>query len=160
MAFVRNLKPSGLSWAHYKQQTIIFNTWNRAIALPVSSVVLTGNDTVKSFADLPGPVNLPVVGTSWSFLVGKKGESLGKRILSVQRDHVNKYGNILKQSLAGHTMVEIADPADVTKVLRSEANLIHNDSSFLFLIIIARKGKRFLACSLQMAPSGTNFAVF
>ena len=121
MAFVRNLKPSRLSWAHYKQQTIIFNTWNRAIALPVSSVVLSGNDTVKSFADLPGPVNLPVVGTSWSFLVGKKGESLGKRILSVQRDHVNKYVNILKQSLAGHTMVEIADPADVTKVLRSEA---------------------------------------
>ena len=124
MAFVWRSKASRLFFAR-SQQNITCNNWNRTVdhqSIYSAKVASSTRETLKSLAELPGPVSLPVIGTAWSIFVGARGEPLGKRILSVQEQHVNKYGYIHKQQLAGlPNIVQIADPSDLTKVLRSES---------------------------------------
>ena len=105
------------------RRSTIINNWNRRTisVLPLSTVASCSNQTLKSLAELPGPVSLPVIGTAWTFFVGAKGEPLGKRVLSVQKDHVNKYGHIFKYQFTGQNVVVIADHSDVAKLLRSES---------------------------------------
>ena len=77
-------------------------------------------ESIKTMSDLPGPISLPIIGTVWTFFVGAKGQPLGKRILTVQEQHANKYGKIFRSRLPGVTIISLSDPADVAKVLRSE----------------------------------------
>ena len=42
-------------------------------------------ESIKTISDLPGPINLPIIGTTWAFFVGAKGKSIGKRILKIAR---------------------------------------------------------------------------
>ncbi|KAL9957729.1 hypothetical protein ACROYT_G034665 [Oculina patagonica] len=80
----------------------------------------TAKEPIKTISDLPGPLNLPVIGTAWKFFTGTKGEPLGKRILRLHAEHVKKYGRIFLQQVPGVTIVSLTDPADVAKVLRAE----------------------------------------
>ena len=75
---------------------------------------------IKTISDLPGPVSLPIIGTTWTYFIGAHGESLGKRILKVQEEHADKYGRIFRLQIPGVTILYLSDPADVAKVLRSE----------------------------------------
>ena len=77
-------------------------------------------ESIKTISDLPGPMSLPVIGTTWAFFAGAKGQPLGKRILAVQEKHANEYGRIFRSQLPGVTIISLSDPADVAKVLRSE----------------------------------------
>ena len=76
--------------------------------------------SIKTMSDLPGPISLPIIGTTWAFFAGAKGQPLGKRILAVQEEHANKYGRIFRSQLPGVTIISLSDPADVANVLRSE----------------------------------------
>ena len=80
----------------------------------------TAKEPIKTISDLPGPISLPIIGTAWTFFVGAKGESLGKRVLKVQEEHANKYGRIFRSQIPGVTIISLSDPADVAKVLRCE----------------------------------------
>ena len=75
---------------------------------------------VKTISDLPGPISLPIIGTAWTLFAGKKGQPFRKRMLTSQFDNVKKYGKIFRAQLPGVTVVAVADPADVAKVLRAE----------------------------------------
>ena len=75
---------------------------------------------IKTISDLPGPISLPIIGTTWTLFVGAKGQPFRKRMLTSQLDNVKKYGKIFRAKLPGVTIVCVADPADVAKVLRSE----------------------------------------
>ena len=77
-------------------------------------------ESIKTMSDLPGPISLPIIGTTWTFFVRAKSESLGKRILKVQKQNANKYGKIFRSQIPGATIISLSDPADVAKVLRSE----------------------------------------
>ena len=77
-------------------------------------------EPIKAISDLPGPISLPIIGTAWTFFVGAKGQPLGKRILKVQEENANKYGRIFRWQIPGNTIISLADPADVAKVLRCE----------------------------------------
>ena len=80
----------------------------------------TEHSSIKSIDDLPGPVSLPIIGTSWALFARSTDKPFGKRFLALQRDDVNRYGNIYKIEFAGVKMVALADPSDVATVLRSE----------------------------------------
>ena len=77
-------------------------------------------EPIKTISHLPGPISLPIVGTTWTFFIGAKGKTLGKRILKVQEKHANKYGRIYRSQMPGITIISLSDPADIAKVLRSE----------------------------------------
>lgn len=118
MAFITKLRSSGL---FFSRSQLRINSYNITLCplLSRSAQSATDNEASKSFSDLPGPVKLPVIGTAWTFFVGN--EPLGKRLLSVQRQNVNKYGYIFKQRIGDRSAVSLADPSDVATVLRNEA---------------------------------------
>ena len=123
MAFVTRSKFAALS--------TIFR-WNGGsfclktrITLPLCTVSSnleeqTEKQQIKAFKDLPGPIRLPVIGTSWVPFLGMRREPLGKLLLTLQKDGVNKYGKIFRIDLPGMKAVQLANPCDVAKVLRSE----------------------------------------
>jgi len=117
MAFVRHPTVSGLLFVRVQRN---INYYNPTILL--STLASSGKDEdFKSLSDIPGPVSLPVVGTVWRFFVGGRGEPFGKRLLSSQKESVNKYGPIFKERFSGNIAVSLADPSDVAKVLRNES---------------------------------------
>ena len=75
---------------------------------------------MKTISDLPGPINLPIIGTTWTFFAGANGQPLRKRMMTSQLEDVKKYGKIFQTQSPGMKVVSVADPADVAKVLRSE----------------------------------------
>jgi len=78
-------------------------------------------EPVKTISDLPGPISLPIMGTTWTLFAGAKGQPLGKRILKVQEELANKYGRIFRSQFPGGiSIISLSDPADVAKLLRSE----------------------------------------
>ena len=77
-------------------------------------------EPIKTISDLPGPISLPIIGTTWTFFTGAKGEPFRKRMLTSQLDDIKKYGKIFRTQFPGMTTVAVADPADVAKVLRAE----------------------------------------
>ena len=120
MAFVSKSNSSGrMVFSSFHR-----NVFNRRVCEPTarysSSIANSDNESFKSMADLPGPVSLPVIGSSWAFFTRSTDKPLGKRFLVSQFDDVNRYGNIYKAEFAGMKMVAIADPSDVAKVFRSE----------------------------------------
>ena len=77
-------------------------------------------EPIKLISDLPGPISLPIIGTSWTLFAGAKGQPFRKRMLTSQLEDVKKYGKIFRTQSPGTTQVSVADPADVAKVLRAE----------------------------------------
>ena len=77
--------------------------------------------SLKTISDLPGPISLPIIGTSWTLFTGAKGQPFRKRLLTSQLEDVKKYGKIFRTQAPGMTVVSLADPADVAKVLRAES---------------------------------------
>ena len=77
-------------------------------------------ESIKTMSDLPGPFSLPIIGTTWTFFAGAKGQPLGKTFLKMQEEHADKYGRIFRLQIPGVTITCLSDPADVAKVLRSE----------------------------------------
>ncbi|KAJ7340048.1 hypothetical protein OS493_002771 [Desmophyllum pertusum] len=129
MAYVTRTMKSAHSIIACSSRTVLFKKEHSLIrssrGLPLSTLPSSVNDTVtkqpiKTMSDLPGPVSLPVIGTIWTFFVGARSEPLGKRILPMQGEQVKKYGRIFRIQLPGVTIVALADPADVAKVLRAE----------------------------------------
>jgi len=117
MAFVRHPTVSGLLFVRVQRN---INNYNPTILL--STLASSGKDEdFKSLSDIPGPVSLPLVGTVWRLFVGGRGEPFGKRLLSSQKESVNKYGPIFKERFSGNIAVSLADPSDVAKVLRNES---------------------------------------
>ena len=78
-------------------------------------------ESIKTISDLPVPISLPIIGTAWKVFAGAKGQPFRKRMLASQLEDVKKYGKIFRTQIPGQTVVSVADPADVAKVLRSEA---------------------------------------
>ena len=78
-------------------------------------------NSIKTLADLPGPLNLPIIKSAWAaLLLGISGEPLGKRMLPLQAEGIKKYGKIYLIEIPGVKAVQISDPADVETVLRNE----------------------------------------
>ena len=77
-------------------------------------------EPVKTISDIPGPISLPIIGTTWTLFTGAKGQPLAKRILKVQDELANKYGRIFRSQFPGISIISLSDPADVAKLLRSE----------------------------------------
>jgi len=121
MAFVKGTKSARSIFTSFSR-IALFKKEHRILPLStLSSSSHTANQPLKTISDLPGPVRLPVLGTAWIFFAGTGGKPLGKTILSMQRELVNKYGKILRLQLPGMTIVQIADPTDVATVLRNES---------------------------------------
>ena len=77
-------------------------------------------EPIKTISDLPGPISLPIIWTTWTFFAGAKGQPFRKRMMTSQLEDVKKYGKIFRTQVPGMTIVSVADPADVAKVLRAE----------------------------------------
>ena len=99
----------------------------RATRMAMSSTVHHSREdagaanSVKTLADLPGPLNLPIIKTGWTvLLLGFSGEPLGKRMLPLQAESIKKYGKIHLIEIPGFKAVQLSDPADVETVLRNE----------------------------------------
>ncbi len=123
MAYITRIKISHSTILAVSSRSVLFKTkiWSRT--LPLSTLSSSANndtakEPIKTISDLPGPVSLPVIGTVWTLFIGKKPPL--KRILSKQAENVKKYGRIFRVQIPGVTMVSLADPADVAKVLRAE----------------------------------------
>ena len=99
----------------------------------------TEKQQIKAFKDLPGPISLPVIGTSWVPFLGMCRKPLGKLLLSLQQDSVNKYGNIFRIDLPGMKAVQLANPCDVAKVLRSEPKYPRRFSLPIFDIYLKKR---------------------
>ena len=123
MAFVTRMKAAH-SLVALSSRTVLFTHKQRLLPLRSLSTLSStaNNDTTKAkpFSDIPGPLRLPVIGTSWTFFVGAKGQPLEKRFLDFQAEFVKKYGKIFRAQIPGLKVVAITDPADVAKLLRSE----------------------------------------
>ena len=98
-----------------------------ATRMAMSSTVHHSSDdagaanSIKTLADLPGPLNLPIIKSAWTaLLLGISGEPLGKRMLPLQAEGIKKYGKIYLIEIPGVKAVQISDPADVETVLRNE----------------------------------------
>lgn len=78
------------------------------------------NKSVKTLADIPGPLSLPIIKTAWTMFHGADGEPLGKRIWSQQAQNIKKYGKIYLIEIPGVKAVQLADPVDVVTVFRNE----------------------------------------
>ena len=77
----------------------------------------------KSLDSLPGPPRLPLFGSTWIFLVQgllPGAKPLGKRLLDLQAELVEKYGKIYRIQFPGADIVPIANPEDVEKVFRTD----------------------------------------
>ena len=128
MAFISRSK-CGTSSTTFKRYGIFTKACHGRVrsVVSVSSSLNENTKTqrIKSFESLPGPISLPLLGAGWKFLLPKSGEPLGKRILSVQAELVNKYGRIYLMDVPGVKIVQLSDPLDVATVLRSEAKYPH-----------------------------------
>ena len=99
----------------------------RATRMAMSSTVHHSSEdagaanSIKTLADLPGPLNLPIIKTGWTvLLLGFSGEPLGKRMLPLQAESIKKYGKIYLIEIPDVKAVQLSDPADVETVLRNE----------------------------------------
>ena len=98
----------------------------RATRMTMSSSVHRSSDagaanSIKTLADLPGPLNLPIIKSAWTvLLLGFSGEPLGKRMLPLQAEGIKKYGKIYLIEIPDFKAVQLNDPADVETVLRNE----------------------------------------
>ena len=98
----------------------------RATRMAMSSTVHHSSDAgaanpIKTLADLPGPLNLPIIKSAWTvLLLGFSGEPLGKRMLLLQAEGIKKYGKIYLIEIPDFKAVQLCDPADVETVLRNE----------------------------------------
>ncbi|KAJ7340058.1 hypothetical protein OS493_002781 [Desmophyllum pertusum] len=120
MAFIRRMQTAH-SIIACSSRTVLFNKVHSSIRGSRTFVDnVSKQPQIKSISDLPGPVSLPVIASSWTFFVGARNEPLGKRMLLSQEKLVNKYGRIFRMQLPGITIVSIMDPVDVAKVLRAE----------------------------------------
>ncbi|XP_029656650.2 probable cytochrome P450 12e1, mitochondrial [Octopus sinensis] len=76
------------------------------------------NTKPKQFEDVPGPRNLPVIGTLWQYLPGgrffKTDEA--EALTKLQ----NEYGNVVRENFFGTQLVRLFDPADFVTVFSSE----------------------------------------
>lgn len=86
----------------------------------LSSISVEDAPKTKPFSEIPGPLRLPVFGTTWTFFVGTKGQPLGKRFYEIQAENVKKYGKVFRNKLPGVEIISLSDPADVAKLLRSD----------------------------------------
>ena len=78
-------------------------------------------NSIKTLADLPGPLNLPIIKSAWTLLLlGFSGEPLGKRMLPLQAEGIKKYEKIYLIEIPDFKAVQLSDPADVETVLRNE----------------------------------------
>lgn len=90
---------------------------------PASTNAHVVEDDAKSLESLPGPLRIPLLGSSWIFLLQgllPGAKPLGKRLLDAQAELVEKYGKIYRIQFPGIEIVPIADPEDVEKVFRSD----------------------------------------
>ena len=101
----------------------------------------TEKQQIKAFKDLPGPISLPVIGTSWIAFLPMCRKPFGKLLLSLQQDSVNKYGKIYRIDLPGMKAVQLANPCDVAKVLRSEPKYPRRFSLPLFDFYLEKRKK-------------------
>ena len=125
MAYLASIKLTAAKVAHLPSRyprLFIF----RATRMATSSTVHHSSDagaanSIKTLADLPGPLNLPIIKSAWTvLLLGFSGEPLGKRMLPLQAEGIKKYGKIYLIEIPDFRAVQLSDPADVETVLRNE----------------------------------------
>lgn len=78
------------------------------------------NESIKTLADLPGPLSLPIIKATWTMFVGSNGEPMGKRIWSLKAEDIEKYGKIYQVESPGVNAVQLANPLDIATVMRNE----------------------------------------
>ena len=138
----------------------------RATRMAMSSTVHHSSDagaanSIKTLADLPGPLNFPIIKSAWTvLLLGFSGEPLGKRMLSLQAEGIKKYGKIYLIEIPDFKAVQLSDPADVETVLRNEPKYPQRRGlGLLSSIIIEKNARRNLECFSPMVPYGTTTEV-
>ena len=126
MAFVTRTKTKISLLARSGDRSVLLKKRQELRTLPLLSTLSSSvnnnaaEESIKTISDLPGPISLPIIGTTWKFFFGAKGQPLGKQFLKVQEENANKYGRIFRWQIPGVTIISLSDPADVAKVLRSE----------------------------------------
>ena len=96
--------------------------FSRATKLALSTVSSSDANEpikIKSLADIPGPLRLPMLKTTWIFLGGRK-EPLGKRLWSLHAKNIEKYGKIFQIEFPGTIAVQLVNPLDIATVMRNE----------------------------------------
>ncbi|GAB1598701.1 probable cytochrome P450 12e1, mitochondrial [Argonauta hians] len=76
------------------------------------------NTKLKQFEDIPGPRNLPLIGTLWQYLPGgrffKTDEAYSLTTLH------SEYGTVIRENLFGTSLIRLFDPTDFVTVFSSE----------------------------------------
>ena len=126
MAYLASVKLTAAKVAYLPSRyprLFIFRATRMAMSSTVhhSSEDAGAANSIKTLADLPGPLNLPIIKTGWTvLLLGFSGEPLGKRMLPLQAESIKKYGKIYLIEIPDVKAVQLSDPADVETVLRNE----------------------------------------
>ncbi|XP_078373566.1 cytochrome P450 27C1-like [Oculina patagonica] len=122
MAYVGRFRLTAASFSCLNKNVFLPRTTKISMLNTVASNANEQNtdEAIKKFTDLPGPLSLPLIKASWTAFLGERGEPLGKRLLSLQADSIEKYGRIFLMDFPGMKSVSLADPLDVATVLRNE----------------------------------------
>ena len=126
MAYLASIKLTASKVAYLPSRyprLFIFHATRMAMSSTVhhSSDDAGAANSIKTLADLPGPLNLPIIKSAWTvLLLGFSGEPLGKRMLPLQAEGIKKYGKIYLIEIPDFKAVQLSDPADVETVLRNE----------------------------------------
>ena len=72
---------------------------------------------IKPYGSIPGPWGVPLVGSFWLFLPGRKYEG---KFHNWMVDMVKDYGPIMKQNLFGLKLVMLSDPTLIEEMIRKD----------------------------------------
>lgn len=72
---------------------------------------------IQPYSAIPGPVSFPLIGTAWTY---KTGVYRVHQYHEVLRALFHKYGPVVRERLAGTTIVHLFDPDDVKLVHQNE----------------------------------------
>ncbi|KAK7793989.1 hypothetical protein R5R35_003953 [Gryllus longicercus] len=77
---------------------------------------------IKSFADIPGPSRIPLIGNLHLYKFGKYSV---KKYHEAIRELYASYGPLVRQDLGNITTIHVFDPEDIQTVYRSEGHTPH-----------------------------------
>lgn len=87
--------------------------------------VVTDYDRAKPFDEIPGPPGLPYLGTMLQYRKGPFKKYDTDRFQYAVMDRYMKYGKIVKETVAGATVVHLFDPDYIRTVFQAEGKLPH-----------------------------------
>jgi len=80
-------------------------------------VTKTLASNLKSFTSIPGPLSLPVIGSTLNYRFGARKKTHYHLALL---DMFKEYGPLVRENIGGKTVVHVFDPEDIKTVYSAE----------------------------------------